>query len=64
VARGLGLGPEAMNDQLLAMIDTKLFEPSSAFKKGEDARIFEPVILTEIKVLLEKITGNPDIFTD
>jgi hypothetical protein len=64
VARGLGLGPDTMNDQLLAMIDNKLFEPSSAFMNGEDARIFEPVIITEIKVLLEKITGNSDMFTD
>jgi hypothetical protein len=64
VARGLGLGPEAMNDKLLDMINNKLFQPSSAFVRGEDARIFEPVILTEIKVLLEKITGNSDIFTD
>jgi hypothetical protein len=46
------------------MINNKLFEPSSAFMRGEDARIFEPVIITEIKVLLEKITGNSDMFTD
>ena len=64
VARGLGIDSNILTDELRDRINQRLTEPSSAWANGEDASTFEPVILTEIKVLLEEISGNRNLFSD
>jgi len=63
VAKGLGIDSSTLTNELCERINQKLSEPSSAWEQGEAASTFEPVILTEIKVLLEEVSGNRNLFS-
>lgn len=62
LGRGLGLDASSLSNEARDMIYSRVFGPGTCWQVGDDAEVFEPIIVTEMKVLLEYLSGYSQIF--